>query len=475
MYPLYEFDKELVKCCPSERQLLIEQMEFYAFVCFNMNNFTDKEWGDGKEDPAWFNPTACNPEQWAESAVAAGMKGLLLVAKHHDGFCIWPSAYTEHSIKNSPYKDGKGDLVRETADACRKYGLRLGVYLSPWDMNCPLYGQGKAYDDYFCNQLTELLTGYGDVFCVWFDGACGEGPNGKKQVYDWNRYYALIRELQPNACISICGPDVRWCGNEAGHTRESEWSVIPTAFYTPEEVAAKSQQSDTTAFREKSINNRDSDLGSRAFLEGAKGYRWYPSETDTSIRPGWFYHAHEDDKVRSTETLLDIWYRTVGGNSMLLLNIPPDKRGLFHETDVQRLREMGEYIRKTFAVNLAENAQFTAACDDGYHTADALKTDSYDAYYKPFDGENTAVLTVTLPKPCDVTHVVIKEHIPMGQRVEKFVVEAKNPDGEWVKTAEGTTIGRKKIAKFDAVHTDSIRIHITDSRVCPILSFIGIY
>jgi alpha-L-fucosidase len=361
------------------------------------------------------------------------------------------------------------------SDACKRGGIKFGVYLSPWDRNSAVYGQGKAYDDYFCAQLTELLTNYGDIFTVWFDGACGEGPNGKSQVYAFDRYYGLIRQLQPNAAIAICGPDIRWCGNEAGDTRESEWSVLPTAFMTPEEVAANSQQADTTEFREKKINCMARDLGSREFLKGAKGYHWYPSETDTSIRPGWFYHASEDDKVRSAETLIDIWYRTVGGNSTLLLNIPPDRRGLFQENDVKSLREMGEYIRKTFAHNLAENAVITADKDDGYHTAEALTVENYDAYYKTFDGENTAEITVKLPEACDVTHIVVKEHIPMGQRVESYMMEAKLADGTWKEVAKGTTIGRRKIEKFDAVKTDEVRIRITDSRVCPILSFVGIY
>ena len=335
--------------------------------------------------------------------------------------------------------------------------------------------QGKPYDDYFCNQLTELLTNYGEIFSVWFDGACGEGPNGKKQVYDWDRYYALIRELQPMACISISGPDVRWCGNEAGHTRESEWSVLPTAFMTPDEVASVSQQEDSSAFREKKILWGARDLGSREFLEGAKSYRWYPAETDTSIRPGWFYHAAEDERVRSPETLIDIWYRTVGGNSTLLLNIPPDRRGLFHEVDVQNLRAMGNYIRKTFAHNLAATAEIIADKDDGIHTAEALKDDGYDAYYKPIDGENSVTLTFKLEKVCEVTHVLLKEHIPMSQRVESYIIEAQLSDGAFQELARGTTVGYKKIEKFNAVSTDTIRIRITDSRVCPILSFIGIY
>ena len=240
-------------------------------------------------------------------------------------------------------------------------------------------------------------------------------------------------------------------------------------------MAAKSQQTDDTAFREKKIGDMERDLGSRSFLEGAKGLRWRPAETDTSIRPGWFYHSHEDDKVRSTETLLDIWYRTVGGNCTLLLNIPPDRRGLLHETDVRRLREMGEHIRSVFAVNLAEKAEITANRDDGYHTAEALRTDSYDAYYKPFDGENTVSLTFRWDTPQQISCIRIKEHIPMSQRVERYVIEVKLADGTWQEVNRGTTVGYQKIAKFDAVVTDEIRIRITDSRVCPVLSFVGVY
>ena len=474
MYKYYELDKKLVKCHPSPRQLAIEQMEFYAFAHITVNTFTDKEWGDGTEPESIFDPSGLDADQWVDALLAAGATGLIVTGKHHDGFCLWPSKYTEHSVKNSPFRNGRGDVLREVSDACRKGGIKFGVYLSPWDRNCPLYGQGKAYDDYFCAQLTELCRNYGELFSVWFDGACGEGPNGKKQVYDWNRYYSVIRELQPNACISICGPDVRWCGNEAGDTRESEWSVIPTGFDTPDDVVEKSQKSDDASFRKKKISEMDRDLGSRELCSYASGFAWRPAETDTSIRPGWFYHASDDDKVRSTETLIDIWYRTVGGNSKLLLNIPPDRRGLFHETDVKRLRELGDYIRKTFKVNLAEKAEISADKDNGYDLAENVRVDSYDSYYKPFDGDNEATLTFRFSDPQTVSHVVIKEHIPMSQRIERFVVEARTDSG-YTEVYSGTTVGYKKIVKFSPIVTDEIRIRITDSRVCPIISFVGIY
>ena len=475
MYPQLESDKALVKIHPSPRQLAVQEMEFYAFAHFTVNTFTDREWGDGSEAESVFNPTAFDAGQWVDALRSAGIRGLLLTCKHHDGFCLWPSAYTEHSVKHSPFRGGKGDVVREVSDACRRGGLKFGVYLSPWDRNSPLYGQGKPYDDYFCQQLRELCTGYGELFSVWFDGACGEGSNGKRQVYDWERYYALIRELQPNAAIAISGPDIRWCGNEAGDTRESEWSVLPTGFASPEEVAAHSQRADDPAFREKRIDETQRDLGSRAFLSGAVGYQWSPAETDTSIRPGWFYHASEDGRVRSTEELLDIWYRTVGGNSTLLLNIPPDRRGLFHETDVSRLRELGEILRRTFACNLARQAEIASDRDDGYHTAENVREDSCDTYFKPFDGENTAVLTLRWPEMQTISNVVIKENIRMGQRVERFVIEARTADGHFAECARGTTVGYKKIARIGSVRTDMLRIRITDSRVAPVISFVGVY
>lgn len=474
MYSTFDFDKTLVQCVPSARQLAVEQMEFYAFAHFTVNTFTDKEWGDGTESESIFNPTELNADQWVDALKTAHIKGLILTCKHHDGFCLWPSAYTEHSVKNSPYRDGKGDVVREVADACRRGGIKFGVYLSPWDRNSALYGSGKPYDDYFCNQLTELLTQYGELFTVWFDGACGEGPNGKKQVYDWDRYYALIRELQPNAAISISGPDIRWCGNEAGATRESEWSVLPASLLSPDEVAQKSQKEDNEEFRNLKISEEEQDLGSRRILGYARDLAWRPAEADTSIRPGWFYHASEDERVKPLEQLLDIWYRTVGGNCTLLLNIPPDRRGLFHETDVKRLADIGQYLEQTFACNLAEHAVFTADKDNGHDVPDNMRTDSYDTFYKPFDGDNTAEIHVKLECVKRVSHIVVKECIPFSQRVEQYAMDVKTADG-WQEVCSGTTIGYQKIAHFAPVETDEIRIRILDSRVCPVISFIGIY
>ena len=305
-------DEQLIQVVPSPRQLALQKMEFYAFVHFTVNTFTDREWGDGTESLSVFRPSALDADQWCRSIQSAGMKGLILTCKHHDGFCLWPSVYTEHSVAASPWKDGKGDVVREVSEECRKQGIRFGVYLSPWDRHSPLYGQGKPYDDYFVGQLTELLTNYGEIFCVWFDGACGEGPNGKRQAYDWDRYYEVIRRLQPEACINVCGPDIRWCGNEAGDTRKAEWSVVPLRMRDTEKIAADSQQSDDEMFQQRKLRAQDADLGSREVLREETELIWYPAEVNTSIRPGWFFHAHENDKVKPLAELIRFYENSTG-------------------------------------------------------------------------------------------------------------------------------------------------------------------
>ena len=464
MYEGYENDRRLVACVPSERQLRLQQMEFYAFAHITVNTFTDQEWGDGTEAEAVFNPKKLDADQWVAAIKSAGMTGLIVTAKHHDGFCLWPSAYTEHSVKNSPFRGGKGDVVKEAAEACKRGGIRFGVYLSPWDRNCPLYGQGKPYDDYFCAQLTELLTNYGDLFCVWFDGACGEGPNGKKQVYDWQRYYAVVRQYQPEACISICGPDMRWCGNEAGVTRQSEWSVVPEGL----RLAADGDDPATV------LSETDPVLGSRELLERAPALMWKPAETDVSIRPGWFWHKKENRQVKTVKELADLYLRTVGGNSTLLLNIPPDADGLFSPTDVQRLGQLGDTIRAAFAENLAKDAVFTASADDGVHTAENLREDSCDSYFKTNDGDNTVTVSVKMPEMRKLHILTLKEDLRFSQRIERFAVEYRCGKG-WKRIYEGTTVGYKKYCRFRPVTTDEIRFLILDSRVCPVLSHVAVY
>ena len=463
-------DERFTKIVPHERQFRFQQLEFYAFIHFTVNTFTDREWGDGTESPSIFNPGELDPEQWVKAVKAAGMRGLILTCKHHDGFCLWQSKYTTHTVAASPWKNGQGDVVKETAAACRKHGIKFGVYLSPWDRNCSLYGQGKAYDDFFVGQLTELLTNYGEIFSVWFDGACGEGPNGKKQYYDWERYYNVIRTLQPDACISVCGPDIRWCGNEAGHTRVSEWSVVSERAKDSEIISEKSQHNDDEEFRQRRIDARDSDLGSRAVLKNEDKLIWYPAEVNTSIRPGWFWHESEDDKVRSLEELVHIYNNSVGGNATFLLNIPPTRDGLFHHNDVRRLAELGEYIRNMFRTNLLEDAHLTS--DSG--NIEAARTDEYSDFYISSKGKNTAEIIAEWVSPVTVGCIVLKENILYSQRVESFTVEAEL-DGKPAEIYRGTVIGYKRIVPLKNIVTRRIRIKITDSRTEPTLAFLGIY
>ncbi len=468
---LDQLDRRLVSVVPHQRQLLWQEMEFYAFVHFTVNTYTGREWGDGSEEESIFNPTAFDAAQWVDAVKSAGMKALILTCKHHDGFCLWPSKYTGHTVAKSPFRNGRGDIVREVADACRAGGIRFGVYLSPWDRNNPSYGYGKAYDDYFVNQLTELLTNYGPICSVWLDGACGEGKNGKKQLYDWSRYYETVRRLQPEACLHICGPDVRWCGNEAGDTRPSEWSVVPKRTSETEKIASQSQQSDDDLFRQRKITAGDQDLGSRAVLENEPDLIWYPAEVDTSIRPGWFYHPEEDDKVRSLNELLHIYYNSVGGNACLLLNIPPAPNGLFHPNDVRRLQELGNTLRDTFAVNLLEGASLTASCQEEAHGVNDVRQKGYDRFYKAPDGIRQAEITIQFPEPTEVSHVVLQENICLSQRIESF--ELRDEADRLL--YRGTTVGYKRIAAFPKTKLQTLRVLITDSRLCPTLSFMGVY
>lgn len=469
-------DKRLIKAVPTARQLAYENMEFFCFIHFTVNTFTGSEWGDGTEPESIFNPTELDARQWAKTAAEGGMKGLILTCKHHDGFCLWPSKYTEHSIKNSPYKNGKGDIVRETAEACREFGLKFGVYLSPWDRNNESYGKGKEYDDYYLNQLTELLTEYGDIFVIWLDGACGEGPNGKVQKYDWQRYYKVMRELQPNAVISISGPDIRWCGNEAGEVRPSEWSVVAKDMTDPAITAALSQQEDNEEFRNRPLDETQTDLGSRERLANEKELAWYPAETDVSIRPGWFYHEEEDNQVRSFENLKDIYLKSVGGNTTLLLNLPPMKNGRIHETDVANLKKLGSFISTAFAYDLLDEAGITTIppLDCREQEPGVMRTDDYKTYFMNEEGTNKLMIKINWVEKKKLNYLVLKEAIPFSQRVEKFKI-CYEENGNMKECYNGTTIGYKRIVDLKGIQTDCLAIVIEDSRVAPVMSFVGVY
>ena len=471
-------DQELIRIVPSDRQLAYQETEFYAFFHFGMNTYTNREWGDGTEDPGIFNPVNLDADQWVSAVKSAGMKGVILTCKHHDGFCLWPTRYTRHSVAASPWKNGTGDVVREVSDACRRHDMKFGIYLSPWDRNQPCYGTGKEYDDYYLAQLTELLTGYGEIFSVWLDGACGEGPNGKKQVYDWERYYACVRKYQPNACICVCGPDIRWCGNEAGAVRKSEWSVVPARTALAESVQEKSQQADDEEFRQRKITSDMEDLGSRAALQGEKDLIWYPAEVNTSIRPGWFYHAKEDGQVKSLEELIHIYCGSVGGNATFLLNIPPMPNGLLHPIDVARLTEFGQWKRSAFSDNLAESAEITASSEDAAHPVQNVLTDTRTTWYQPEPDVKTGVfpakLIFDLHTQETLGYLVLKEAIQHSQRVEAFQVYAQKEE-KWVSVYEGTVIGYQKIADLSKVFTQKLKIVFSDYRVIPLISFVGIY
>ncbi len=467
---MINLSEKLISIRPSERQLNWHKLEFYSFIHFGMNTFYDREWGNGKEDPNEFNPTNLNTDQWVESLKNANIKAVILTCKHHDGFCLWPSKYTEHSIKNSPYKNGKGDIVKELSNSCKKYGLKFGVYLSPWDMNSKLYGTDE-YNEFFKNQLTELLTEYGELFSVWFDGACGEGENGKKQIYDWDGYYSLIRKLQPNACITICGPDVRWCGNEAGHCRKQEWNVVPARLSKCETVQENSQKNDDSSFRERKISPTDEDLGSQEVLKDEKDLIWYPCEVDTSIRNGWFYHKNEDPKP--LEKLLNIYYNSVGANATLLLNIPPNKEGLIDDKDVQILKQIGNHINNTFKENIANQAQIKVdIIDNNTNIYNVLSED--DKFYKGIDSEEKATITFKFDSIKQIKTIVLKEQIALSQRIEEFEIYAK-VNNNIINVFNGTIVGSKRICKLNNVNTDYIEIRILKSRVCPTLNFVGIY
>lgn len=452
---------------PSPRQMRWQQLELTAFFHFGVNTFSNNEWGNGKEDPAIFNPVKLDANQWVSVAKEAGIKQVILTAKHHDGFCLWPTKTTQHSVKSSSWKNGKGDVVEEVSEACKKYKIGFGIYLSPWDRNSSVYGS-DAYNDFFVNQLTELLTSYGRVDEVWFDGANGEGPNGKKQVYDFDRWYKLIRKLQPTATIAIMGPDVRWVGTESGYGRETEWSVVPANNLDPAAIAGNSQQA--INFKPQG-DMTENDLGSREKIKNAKGLVWYPAETDVSIRPGWFYHPEEDDKVKTPEKLLDIYYNSVGKNSVLLVNIPPDKDGLISPADVKSLQGWKRLRDKIFTINLAKGA--TVQSVNGVNK-NAILDGNYASFFTTMKKDTTATIEFTLTGNRTFDVLMLQENIAVGQRIEKFTLEYSDGN-EWKKITKGTTVGYKRILKFDAVTTQKLRLRIESSRLNPTIAEFGLY
>ena len=447
---------------PSENQLRWQKMEFYAFIHFSLNTYTDQSWGNGNEDINLFNPKDLDCRQWARICKEAGMTGIIMVAKHHCGFCLWPSKYTEYSVKNAPWENGKGDVIREMADACKEYGLKLGIYLSPWDRNSPEYGKPE-YITYFRNQLRELLTNYGDIFEVWYDGANGGsgyygGANETRNIdrttyYDWKNTYKLVRELQPKIVIWNDGgdrADLRWVGTEAGYIGETNWSLLNATGDVPFNML------------HYGVENGDS---------------WVPGEVNTSIRPEWFYHPSEDTKVKTLPQLMDTYYNSVGRNATLLLNFPIMPNGLIHPNDEKAAIEFGKAIKEVFAVNLAKKKKASATNVRGNSknfAADKAIDDNTDTYWATDEDVKTASLTIDFGKPATFNRFMAQEYIGLGQRVKSFSIEAF-VDGSWKELAKATTIGYKRILRFPSVNATKLRFNITDSKSCPVISNIGIY
>jgi alpha-L-fucosidase len=459
---------------PTPSQLAWQEMEFIAFAHFGMNTFTDREWGEGREDPALFNPADFNARQWAQVIKDAGMQMIILTAKHHDGFCLWPSRWTEHSVKRSPWRGGRGDVVREVAEACREAGLKFGVYLSPWDRHEPTYGNSPAYNEYFRRQLRELLTGYGEVTEVWFDGASGEGPNGKRQEHDWPSYYRLVRQLQPKAVIFGMGPDLRWVGTESGYGRETEWSVVPVQIREPVRATAGSWAPPSLDELFIPGDMTADDLGGREKLESAQALAWYPAETDVSIRPGWFYHSRQDAEVKTPEKLIDIYFSSVGRNGVLLLNVPPDRRGQIHDCDIKSLRGMLRILDETFKTDIAFGAKIKASSEKKGRRAAFLVDGNNATFWTTDEGIEQATLELELRQEQTFDVAMLQEFIPAGQRVEEFALEAW--DGkEWRAFAKGTSIGYKRLLRFPEITARKVRLVIAKSRSSAALSSFGLF
>lgn len=447
---------------PSANQWRWQQMEYYGFIHYSLNTYTNQSWGFGNEEVKLFNPGNLDCRQWARTCKEAGMKGVILVAKHHCGFCLWPSKYTEYSVKNAPWKNGKGDVVREMADACKEYGLKLGLYLSPWDRNRADYGKPE-YITYFRNQLTELLTNYGPIFEIWFDGANGGsgyygGANetrtiDRKTYYDWQNTYKLVRKLQPNIVIwndNGDRADLRWVGTEAGSVGETNWSLLNATGDVPYDML------------HYGVENGDA---------------WVPGEVNTSIRPEWFYHPGEDQKVKTVPELMDIYYNSIGHNGTLLLNFPVMPNGLIHDKDVAAAKGFVKAVKDAFTVNLAANKAAKASNTRGglARFAAGNATDgNNDTYWATDDSVTTATLEINLGQPARFNRFAVQEYIRLGQRVKSFTVDALL-NGTWKELAAGTTIGYKRILRFATVTAGKLRLRITAGKACPLIAGTGVY
>lgn len=442
---------------PTDAQLRWQKMEYYMFVHFGPNTFTDSEWGSGDEDPGVFAPTALDCDQWASVARQAGMKGIILTAKHHDGFCLWPSMYSRHTVARSPWMDGEGDVLRELADACRKYGLKMGVYISPWDRNHPAYGT-ERYNEVFAGTISEVLSNYGDIFELWLDGA-DDGTGDAPSFYRWKYFLSTALTLQPEVVIfSDIGPGCRWVGNESGHAGQTNWSRLNTAGFAPGRLAP------------------DRDTLSCGNVHGSQ---WVPAEADVSIRPGWFYSPSTDDELKTVDELMDIYYASVGRNANLLLNVPVDRTGRINALDSARLMEFRDAREEAFHIDYAKMSRAYSESVRGnspkYAAANAVDG-RYSTYWTTDDSVTSASFTVYFRKDREISAVMMQEYIPLGQRVKEFSVECRlGGTGEWVEVCRGTTIGYKRLIPFPPVVASEVRFNIIDSYACPVINNVAIY
>ncbi|MFA6652042.1 MAG: alpha-L-fucosidase [Bacteroidales bacterium] len=441
---------------PSSAQLEWQKMEYYMFIHFGPNTFTDREWGTGGEDPGVFNPTALDCRQWASTAREAGMKGIIVTAKHHDGFCLWPSQFSRHTVRESPWKEGTGDVLAELARACREYDLKFGEYLSPWDRNHPAYGTAQ-YNEVFAGALAEVLSSYGPVFEQWFDGACGDDMDAP---YDWELFHRTVSRHQPDAVIfSDIGPGCRWVGNERGMAGETNWSRMDTVGYTPGKHAPALEILNSGNFN---------------------GKLWIPAEADVSLRPGWFYSPSTDNSLKTIDELMEIYLGSVGRNANLLLNVPPDRSGRIPAGDSLRLMEFKSRRMELFSRNIAEYARTEASsvrAGKFRRFGPGNITDkSYDTYWTPEKEKSAAAFTITLAREETFSRILLQEYIPSGQRVARFIVECINPsDGLWQTIAQGTTIGYKRILTFSPVTSSVIRVSILEAGAPPLINCVELY
>lgn len=437
---------------PTQHQLDWQDMEYYMFIHFGPNTFTDKEWGHGDEDPKVFNPKKLDARQWARTAKAAGMKAIVITAKHHDGFCLFPSKYSTHTVRESAWKDGKGDVLKELSAACKEYGLKFGVYLSPWDRNHPKYGTPE-YNDIFAKTLKEVHTQYGPIFEQWFDGAKGQGE--KKQDYDFPLFNSVVYEHNPQAIIfSDIGPGARWMGNESGVAGQTNWSRLNTDGFGVGADAPKA-----------SVLNTGEEAGKY----------WIPAEVDVSIRPGWFYSASTDDKVKTLEQLVSIYHTSVGRNGNLLLNVPVNRDGLIHPNDSTRLMELKRYLDAAFKTNLAKGKKVTASDSRGKQFSALNLTDTNpETYWSTAEGIKNADITIDLGKQTVINRIVLQEYIRLGQRIGNFTVLYWN-EKEWKELDRQTTIGHKRILVFPAISTSKLQIRFHELKAAPAISEIAVY